>query len=161
MAHAVKAKPWRSADIKVWYGDGKDAPLSQLYAVGTEMQMTFKVKLGNGEEPYAQDLFDGFRVEPVLPPNLHLDKETGSITGATTAPYPVQRYTVTAISPLWVKTAEVTMGFGRLPTQPRQPTMKRGKFRGEIVVQWEHCSADLRHSPTDQAFADRSTLPIE
>jgi len=160
MAHAIP-KPWRSADIKLWYSDGKDAPLPQFYAVGTQMQLTLKVKMGNGQEPYAQDVFEGFRIEPQLPENLELDEDTGDIIGATTAAYPVQRYTVTAISPLWEKIAEVTMGFGCLPTRPKQPTMKRGRFRGEIVVNWEHCSADLRHNPTEEAFADTSTLPIE
>eukprot|EP00746_Dinoflagellata_sp_MGD_P166475 gnl/MRDRNA2_/MRDRNA2_96374_c0_seq1.p1 gnl/MRDRNA2_/MRDRNA2_96374_c0~~gnl/MRDRNA2_/MRDRNA2_96374_c0_seq1.p1 ORF type:complete len:264 (-),score=44.33 gnl/MRDRNA2_/MRDRNA2_96374_c0_seq1:132-923(-) len=161
MAHSLKPKPWSSADIKVWYSDGKDAPLEQLYAVGTEMQLTFKVRLGNGEEPNAEDFFEGFRVEPPLPQNLYFDSDTGGITGATATSYPVQRYTVTALSPLWLKTAEVTMGFGCLPTRPKQPTIKRGRFRGEIVVNFEHCSADMRHQPHEEAFEVKSTLPIE
>jgi len=163
MAHAVKAQPWRSGDIKVWYSNGGDAPLCEHYAVGTEIQLTFKVKMGNGEEPEAEDVFDGFRVEPELPPNVYLDETTGSISGATTAPYVVQRYIVRAISPLWDKDAEVTIGFGCLPTRPRQPLMKRGRFRGEIVVEWEHCSADLRHRPRsrENAAGDKNTLPIE
>merc|ERR1719313_684739 len=163
MAHALAAKPWRTGNIKVWYGNGNgdDAPLSQLYAVGTDMHLKLKVKLGNGEEPNAQDVFEGFRVEPALPPNLCLNEDTGDITGATSTSYPVQRYSVTAISPLWVKTAEVTMGFGCLPSRPRQPMVKRGRFRGEIVVTFEHDSADLRHRPTEEAFADKHTLPIE
>lgn len=160
MAHSIK-KPWRTADIKVWYSYGEDAAVPQYYAVGTEVQLTFKVRMGNGDEPAAEDVFERFIVEPELPPNMYLDEDTGGITGATTAPSAVRRYTVTAISPLWVKTTEVTMGFGCLPTRPGQPTMKHGRFRGEVVLEWEHCSADLRHKPIENARAAKQTLPIE
>lgn len=159
MAHALKAVPWTSTDIKVWYSNGGDAPVPQHYEVGTKIQLTLKVKLGNGEEPAAEDVFEGFSIEPELPPKMYLDGDTGGIMGATTAPSAVRRYTVTAISPLWVKSAEVTMGFGKRPTAPPQPTMKRGRFRGETVVEWEHCSADLRHRPLEND--GRDPLPIE
>jgi len=165
MAHALKPKPWRTADIKVWYSDDGDAPMDapfgQYYAVGTEMKLTFKVRLGNKEEPEAQEVFDNFNVEPELPPNVYLDEDTGAITGATTAPCAVQRYTVYGISPLWVKTAEVTMGFGCLPTRPKQPTIRQGRFRGEVVIDWQHISADLRHVPDENSVADTDPLPIE